>query len=482
MLSLYSGGTLPTIPLLWRALLAFLALPGIIGLALPLWIAWPWDGPYRWIGLVPLAAGLALMLRCAYEFCTAGQGTLAPWDPPRHLVTSGPYRWSRNPMYLAGPSIILGWAILFRSGGVLFYGLIVAVAMHLRVVFYEEPRLARHSWKDWERYRARVPRWIFPNRRVMFASFAAAAVVLPLAGLIYEAYSDARAAQRYPPPGQLVDIGGRRLHLICIGEGRPVVMFVASSFGSSLSSVDARERISRRVQTCSFDRMGMGWSDEGPDSASPADLALELAVLQDRARLPQPFILVASSIGGLTAEAFAAQYSERVAGLVFLDAASSSLAEAIGSWAGAAHAAACAAAVAARFGVIRLIDPFGFDAEGTDAAARGSAITYGARPWGTICAMARGIVGDRKANHPAPKLPADVPLLVLSAENERQTFPGFEWLATRRRDVRLAAHQALAKRSSRGSWRIVPKSSHLIASSQPDAVVEAIFTMLDEVK
>ena len=124
------------------------------------------------------------------------------------------------------------------------------------------------------------------------------------------------------PPGMLVDIGGRRLHLLCIGRGDPTVLFEASGWGvSSLSAAMVRERVSSRARVCSYDRMGMGWSDPGPSVVTAGELARQLAVLQDRAGLNGPFILVGSSVGGLTIEMFGRRYPERTAGLVFLDAA-----------------------------------------------------------------------------------------------------------------------------------------------------------------
>ncbi len=464
-----------------RALLAFLALPGMIAFGVPLLLAWPQirDGGFRPVALIPLLAGTGLLLWCVREFYVSGKGTLAPWDPPRTLVGSGPYRRSRNPMYIAVSLVLLGWAVGFRSSTLWLYMLLVALAFHLRVVYGEEPWLARTHRQEWDRYRARVPRWLFPTRKALVASFAGFAVLVLLAGLVYEAYADARAAARFPPPGQLVDIGGRRLHLLCIGEGEPVVIFEAAGFGSSLSFAQARERIAARTRTCSYDRAGMGWSDAWPDGLSSGELARQLAVLQGRAKLEQPFIIVASSIGGLTAEMFARTYPERVAGLVFLDAASSEGLAALEPWFFRARVAACTAAAAARFGLIRVIDPFGLGKETSEAGERGAAITYGARPWGTVCAIVASGQASQQEFKVAPPLPANVPLTVLSAESDRETFPGLNGLAARMRPRRLAAHQALAARSSRGSWRVVPDSTHLIGSSQPDAVAEAVFEIID---
>jgi protein-S-isoprenylcysteine O-methyltransferase Ste14 len=148
--------------LFWRALFAFLALPGVVAFAIPLWIARssPTPSGLQQLGLVPIACGAALLLWCVREFYVTGRGTLAPWSPPRHLVTTGPYRLCRNPMYMAVTALLLGWAMLFWRESLGIYAVCVAAMFYLRVVLYEEPWAARHFGDEWWAYRARVPRWI----------------------------------------------------------------------------------------------------------------------------------------------------------------------------------------------------------------------------------------------------------------------------------------------------------------------------------
>jgi protein-S-isoprenylcysteine O-methyltransferase Ste14/pimeloyl-ACP methyl ester carboxylesterase len=468
--------------LLTRAILAFLALPGIVAFAVPLMLLWPAvrSASPRLIGLLPFGVGVALLLWATRDLLVRGRGTLAPWDPPRALVVSGPYRYSRNPMYVAVVSILVGWSLAYGSLMLAIYALVVLALFQLRIVLAEEPLLAKTQRDEWARYRHRVPRWLFRSRRALLLTAGAALVALPLGGLIYEAYADARAARDFPPPGELVDIGAARLHLLCIGEGAPIVMFEQASFSNSLSFSRAREQLARRTRVCSYDRFGMGWSGAGPSELTTTALATQLAVLQDRARLPQPFILVSSSIGGLTAEMFARRYPERVAGLVFVDAATSDLFATAGEWVPTIRRAGCTAAFAARFGLVRLIDPFGLGAESSEAARRSEAITYGARPWATVCAMARGLRAGAADFAQAPPLPPAVPLIVLTAE-QPQLMVGIDRLDRAWQATRLGVHKALAGRSSNGSWRLVPKSTHLIADSQPDAVVDAVVEMLDSV-
>jgi pimeloyl-ACP methyl ester carboxylesterase/protein-S-isoprenylcysteine O-methyltransferase Ste14 len=471
--------------MLTRALLAFLALPGLVAFLIPLVVLRPAESGFRWVALVPLAAGTGLLLWCVREFYVAGKGTLAPWDPPRHLVTSGLYRYTRNPMYLAVLLILIGWALGFASTTLWLYSLAVMLAFFAHVVWLEEPYLARTHHEQWKRYAARVPRWIFPSRRAVFVAWAAFLIALPIGGLIYEAIADGLAQREFQPPGTLVDIGGRRLHLLCSGRGGPIVLFEHSGWGSSLSGSQVRARLESQTTVCSYDRSGYGWSDPAAENAvSTGDLVRDLAVLQDRAKLQSPFILVASSIGGLTAELFARQHPERTAGLVMLDAANSetlSLRERYSRW---IRPAACASGMMARLGVIRLLDPFHIGVA-SDDARRGSAITYNARLWNQLCAMARGLPDTVREFREATPLRPDLPLIVLSASNsENLAPPGVQRLmdVEQLRATLIESHQQFAKRSTRGKWMMVPKSTHLIYSSQPEAVADAILEMLEEIR
>jgi len=146
-----------------RALLAFLALPGVVAFAVPL--VWLRSDPHTTLvhplGLVPWVLGVAGLLWCVRDFYVRGHGTLAPWSPPDRLVVAGLYRYTRNPMYVSVTLILLGWAVSFDVPGLYAYTLIVAVAFHLRVVLGEEPWLARTHGAAWDEYARRVPRWFF---------------------------------------------------------------------------------------------------------------------------------------------------------------------------------------------------------------------------------------------------------------------------------------------------------------------------------
>jgi protein-S-isoprenylcysteine O-methyltransferase Ste14 len=148
--------------MLGRAVVAFLALPGVVAIAVP--VAIGLYAPYR-PGYIPLAialllSGTLLLLWCVREFYLRGRGTLAPWAPPQRLVTTGPYRFSRNPMYLGVITILLGWSALWASLALVVYAGAVLCAFHLRVLLSEEPWALHQFGAEWRDYAARVPRWL----------------------------------------------------------------------------------------------------------------------------------------------------------------------------------------------------------------------------------------------------------------------------------------------------------------------------------
>jgi protein-S-isoprenylcysteine O-methyltransferase Ste14 len=111
------------------------------------------------------AGGAVLLLWPMWNFSVQGRGSPSPADPPKKLVVEGPYRYVRNPMYLAAGLVLLGHWLRSGSRSVLIYGLAVVTAFHLFVVHYEEPNLERRFGEAYRKYRASVPRWL-PKLRI----------------------------------------------------------------------------------------------------------------------------------------------------------------------------------------------------------------------------------------------------------------------------------------------------------------------------
>ena len=150
-----------------RSLLFTLVIPG----SATVWIPWlivahrvpsELTAPLavRFLGLVLMTAGAALYSSCLWGFVFSGRGTPAVWDPPVVFVSKGPYRFVRNPMYLAIVSILLGEALFFRSTILAWMAFGFAVGFHLFVVFYEERTLKQRFGASYERYCSQVSRWL----------------------------------------------------------------------------------------------------------------------------------------------------------------------------------------------------------------------------------------------------------------------------------------------------------------------------------
>ena len=145
-----------------RSLVSVVLLPGVAAVVIPYLIVGQLAPPTgaAWIGIVPLAFGLAIFAWCVIVFASRGRGTLAPWDAPRRFVAVGPYRRVRNPMYLGVGAVVLGEAILFGSAALAVYVVVLALVWHAFVVGWEEPSLERTFGDEYRTYRASVPRWL----------------------------------------------------------------------------------------------------------------------------------------------------------------------------------------------------------------------------------------------------------------------------------------------------------------------------------
>lgn len=125
------------------------------------------DDPFALAGPLAVAAGAMLILaanlfvfRLVAIFIHEGDGTHVPIDPPRRMVLSSAYRYTRNPMYLAYVVAVLGEAILFGSTALLAYAAALWAIAHAYVVWREEPLLERRFGDAYRSYRAQVPRWV----------------------------------------------------------------------------------------------------------------------------------------------------------------------------------------------------------------------------------------------------------------------------------------------------------------------------------
>ena len=152
--------------LLIRSIFFTILLPGTVTVLVPYWLvsrAGDLHSTFpalRYLGLPLIAIGAVALLWCIWDFFTLGRGTLAPIDPPKHLVARGLYRYVRNPMYVAVVTVLLGEAIFFSSWPVLIWAGTFFLLANLFLAFYEEPFLKHQFGEAYQEYTRKVGRWI----------------------------------------------------------------------------------------------------------------------------------------------------------------------------------------------------------------------------------------------------------------------------------------------------------------------------------
>ena len=158
---------------LWRHLRVIGLAPGVVTLVIPaaiiyltgtVNIGWGLSPPLNWLppllGCLLIGLGLLLMYQTISLFASVGEGTLAPWDPPRNLVVRGVYRHVRNPMISGVLFILLGEATLLGSLPLLVWFLIFFAVNATYMPLLEERHLARRFGGEYLTYKRNVPRWI----------------------------------------------------------------------------------------------------------------------------------------------------------------------------------------------------------------------------------------------------------------------------------------------------------------------------------
>ena len=144
-------------------------------------------------------------------------------------------------------------------------------------------------------------------------------IVLGLLGMTYQAAATKSEQNRYPPPGQRVDIGGYKLHMYCLGAGSPTVILDSANMGTVSNWAWIQPEIGKATRVCAYDRADSGWSDLSPQPNDTRQNAEALHILLNNADISGPYILVGHSFGGLYVRMFAEMYPDEIAGMVFIE-------------------------------------------------------------------------------------------------------------------------------------------------------------------
>lgn len=311
------------------------------------------------------------------------------------------------------------------------------------------------------------------RRCCMRYAFAVAAmiVLVPLA-----------SAAPTVPPGRMVDIGGRRLHLVCVGSAFPTVIFESGSGEGWYSWALVQNEVGQHFRACSYDRSGIGFSDPDPRPRSVRILINDLHELLRRSGENGPYVLVGHSLGGLLVRRYAMTYRSEVAGLVFVDSAHEDAARGVPL----ALEAASKKALAARAEQIKTWRASGHFEVMTFHSKLPSGIAALLRPlsasdnWWTA-RFAENTLPDAEDDLSSEQRHLSVPTVVITATQwpTPTYFPTDAW--NQNIANRLCLQEELVTRSTH-STHLFAQTGHHVQFEDPDLVIWSIIDLANRAK
>ena len=288
----------------------------------------------------------------------------------------------------------------------------------------------------------------------------------------------------YAHPQRLVDVGGRRLNLYCLGRGTPTVI-LDGGLGDDLSGWrTVHGALARTTRVCAYDRAGFGFSDPGPPPRTAAALAADLGALLRAARLRPPYVLVGGSLAGLHLRLFVDGHLGSVAGMVLVDP---SFEHQVARYVAATPAfAASAAQQVATFRSCIVALGAGMPSRGSQAYRDCIGDPDPDLPPAVAAALAaregpdyyRAVLSELESFNGASSDEVDasrrswgaLPLIVLTAGGPPNSDPDM----VVRQAIWTSMHERIASLSSRGVHRVIPGARHHIERSNPEAVIAAV--------
>ena len=295
-------------------------------------------------------------------------------------------------------------------------------------------------------------------------------------GAAYQWLATRRDLAATPPPGQLVDIGGYRLHLWCMGAGAPAVVLESGLGGGAFTWPQVQKETARFTRVCAYDRAGLGYSDPSPGPRTSGRIAQELSLLIERSAFGGPVVLVGASLGGFAARILASEHRELVAGLVLVDASHEQqrARQAAAGLDVAVPPGLKLVVLSAPLGLLRLRgETLGLRPELADPSVRPylqATAHRASRYRATYDELLAWPESEKEVA--ASRRTLEIPLVVLTAG--LSAGPGDA--------IHHELQQDLLALSTRSCQMIAARSDHAIAGSEPELVVKAIRVIMDAVR
>src|ERR1700733_8062576 len=321
---------------------------------------------------------------------------------------------------------------------------------------------------------ARTQPWL----RYIAAGTLTLFVLLAVTGAIYQSISMARDRRDHPMPGQLIDVGGYRMHIDCMGQGTPTVILDSGLGDSYISWRKVQPHITQFTRVCSYDRAGLGYSDSSPRPRTSKDFAQELHVLLHNAGIIPPYVLAGHSMGGFDVRLYTSLYRSDVAGMVLVDSShpeqQKRLPPALNDFDAGWLREQEFIEFTMPFGIPRLLGFCGND----DAIRAADCNFHSARE---SVAELKSIAESAAQTANSGSL-GDIPLAVLSHDPD-MLQPGLpEDPVKPTNDAWQQMQEGLAHLSTRGRQLIARHSGHYIQLDRPELVVEAVRSVVDQAR
>jgi pimeloyl-ACP methyl ester carboxylesterase len=303
-------------------------------------------------------------------------------------------------------------------------------------------------------------------------------LILAGAGFLYENISEARDRRFNPMEGRLLDVGGRKMHIDCTGEGSPTVILDSGLGDSYLSWRKVQPQIAKFTRVCSYDRAGLGYSDPGSEPRTSKVIAEELHALLQTATVSPPYVIVGHSMGGYDVRVYTSLYRNEILGMVLVDASHPDqenrfppeLRNMEGSW----HREAQFIVSTMPIGIPRLLglcenDPETRAADCNWHSAREQVAEINAFP---ASAAETAITGSL----------SDLPLAVLSHDPDKPSSDLPPDLAKPTKEAWEKMQEELAHLSTRGTQTVAKNSAHYIQIDRPDVVIDAVRNVVEQAR